>query len=315
MLANPPATGLLLIPDSAGERIMAFDAVSGALLDADYIPADPDRLRTPIEVLVSPDGESLLVADQIEDVVRQYDREGNSMGIFAPAGGVDNAILDNIRGIAFAANGNLLVSVASGANHDTVAEFDAGGNYLGNRVPSGGGGLASPFDIHLAGSDLLVSGADSDAIHRYDASGTFLGIFASIDGFPEQIAPSLSGGYLIANHEGSEMGIVELDASGGKIGHYAPAGLSDYRGVFELSDNTLLVSTSSGVYRIDRGGNLLETLITGVSGRFISFLATPQGGEPPPVTSEPTPVPLFSGWALWLLVGLVGWGARRRLPV
>ncbi len=39
MLASPPSTGLLLLPDSAAERVMAFDA--------DYIPSDPIRLRTP----------------------------------------------------------------------------------------------------------------------------------------------------------------------------------------------------------------------------------------------------------------------------
>ena len=47
----------------------------------------------------------ILVSDQVKDVVQEYDLEGNYLGVFAPAGGVDNAILDNIRGIALAPNG------------------------------------------------------------------------------------------------------------------------------------------------------------------------------------------------------------------
>ena len=125
-LGTLPETGLLLIPESTNDRVMAFDPVTGDLIDADFIPADPDNLSTPIHAILSADGTSILVSDQIDDVVQEYDiTDGSYIGVFAPAGGVDNGILDNIRGIALDPNnGNLLVSVASGANADAIAEFD-----------------------------------------------------------------------------------------------------------------------------------------------------------------------------------------------
>ena len=32
---------------------------------------------------------SILVSDQIDDVVQEYDLDGNYIGVFAPAGGAD----------------------------------------------------------------------------------------------------------------------------------------------------------------------------------------------------------------------------------
>ncbi|NUM49433.1 MAG: hypothetical protein HUU38_32435, partial [Anaerolineales bacterium] len=91
-------SGLLLIPDSTNKRVMAFDPISGDLIDADFVPADPTHLSTPVQAILSTSG-TLLVSDQINDVVQEYALDGNYLGIFAPAGGVNNAILDNIRGI------------------------------------------------------------------------------------------------------------------------------------------------------------------------------------------------------------------------
>ena len=116
-----PEGGLLLIPDSGADRIMAFDPETGDLFDADFIPSDPDNLATPIAAALHPDGNSILVSDQIKDGVIQYDLDGNFMGFFAPAGGVNNDILDNVRGWSLKADGNILVTTASWANADAIA--------------------------------------------------------------------------------------------------------------------------------------------------------------------------------------------------
>ncbi|GAB4199504.1 MAG: hypothetical protein Tsb002_35120 [Wenzhouxiangellaceae bacterium] len=287
VLGMLPTTGLLLIPESTNDRVMAFDPMTGNLLDADFIAADPDNLSTPIHAILGPDGASILVSDQIDDVVQQYALDGTYLGIFAPAGGVDTTILDNVRGISLdPANGNLLVSVGGGANDDAIAEFDTAGNSLGNRVANGAGGLDSPFDVLFFGNEIFSGGITSDAIHTYALNGTYIDDFSPINTFPEQLAPSASGGLLVANFSGTEEGVVEYDAAGNQIGIYNPASLGGYRGVYELPNGNILTTNGGGVHEIDRSGNLVETKITGVSARFIEFVTS--GVVLPPPAEVPT---------------------------
>lgn len=267
---------LLLIPDSTADRVMAFDPATGNVIDPDFIPADPDHLSTPICAILSADGQMVLVSDQIDDVVQAYDLEGNYIGIFAPAGGPDTSILDNIRGIALRPNGNLVVTIGSGTNDDAVAEFDTAGNYLGNFVANGAGGLNSPFDAYFRESDVLVGGITSDAIHRYDLDGNPLADLTPINSFPEQIAEAANGNVLVANFSGSEEGIVEYLPDGTLVGIYDPSEIGGYRGVYELPNGNFLTTNGSGVYEMDRNGNLIDTKFTGVSGRFIEYVVIGQ---------------------------------------
>jgi hypothetical protein len=264
--------GLLLIPESTNDRVMAFDATTGNLVDADFIPADPDNLSTPIHAILSASGDSILVSDQLDDVVQEYALDGTYIGVFAPAGGANTAILDNIRGISLRPNGNLLVTVGSGTNADAVAEFDTAGTYLGNFVANGSGGLDSPFDVTWI-VNWMVGGITSDAIHMYDDTGAYLSDLAPIDSFPEQVAAAGNGNILVANFSGGQEGIVEFTPAGSVVGIYDPASLGGYRGVYELPNGNLLVTNGGGVHEIDRSGNLVETKISDVSARFIEAIA------------------------------------------
>jgi len=286
-LSALPRTGLLLIPDSTNDRIMAFDPATGNLIDADFIPADPTNLSTPIHAILSADGNSILVSDQLEDVVQQYDLSGNYVGVFAPAGGVDTSILDNIRGIALQPNGNLLVTVGSGTNAEAVAEFDPSGNYLGNFIANTSGGLDSPFDVlfRATQSDYLVGGITSDKIHRYDLNGSSLGDFADIDSFPEQLALAGNGNVLVGNFSGTQEGVLEFDSGGSLINVYDPPSLDGYRGVYELPNGNILTTNGSGVHEIVRSGNLIDTKISGVSARFIQFVQ-PESRQQIPTLSQ-----------------------------
>jgi hypothetical protein len=288
-------TGVLLIPESTNDRVMAFDPNSGDLIDADFIPADPTNLSTPIQAILSADLNSILVSDQLDDVVQQYDLNGNYQGVFAPAGGLDNNILDNIRGISLDTSGNLLVTVGGGANDDAVAQFDGAGNYLGNFIANGAGGLDSPFDvIPTAAGEYLVGGITSDNLMRFDALGTYIADLSPINTFPEQLYQLPNGNFLVANFSGTEEGVVEYTSAGVLIDIYDPAAVGGNRGVFELGNGNILTTNGSGVHEIDRSGNLVETKISGVSARFISFV---QAGEPEP----PLPVPSVTTWGLLLL--------------
>ncbi|MCF8228234.1 MAG: hypothetical protein K9G58_09905 [Bacteroidales bacterium] len=94
-----PDGGYLLIPESTNDRVMAFDPVTGDLVDADFIPSDVTNLATPIQAIMNHNGTGILVSDQLSDGVYEYDLDGNFVGIFAPAGGVNTTMLDNARGI------------------------------------------------------------------------------------------------------------------------------------------------------------------------------------------------------------------------
>jgi len=291
--------GLLLIPESTNDRVMAFDPLSGDLIDPDFIPADPTNLSTPIHAILSADSSSILVSDQINDVVQQYDLDGNYLGVFAPAGGVDTSVLDNIRGMSLDASGHLLVTVGGGTNDDAVAQFDLSGIYEGNLVTNGAGGLDSPFDvIQYSSGGFLVGGITSDNIMAFDASGTYLSDLTSIDTFPEQLFQQDNGNLLVANFTGAEEGIVEYTSAGTLVGIYNPPSLGGYRGVYELPNGNILTTNGDGVHEIDRSGNLVETKVSGVSARFISLINFgPQA--PPPM------VPSNTVWGLVILAVMI----------
>lgn len=268
---------VLLIPESTNDRVMAFDPVTGDLVDADFIPADPTNLSTPIQAMGHPTNGNILVSDQLDDVVQEYTVMGVYVGVFAPAGGANPAILDNIRGIEIGPGNSLLVSVGGGANDDAIAQFDTAGVYLGNFVANGAGGLDSPFDVLARASDYLVNGITSDAIHRYDTAGAYIADLTAINTFPEQAFENGSGNILIANFSGTEEGVVEYTSTGTQVGIYDPASLGGYRGVYELPNGNILTTNGGGVHEIDRMGNLVETKIAGVSGRFITLFGATGG--------------------------------------
>lgn len=265
-------TGILLVPDSTNDRIMALDPLTGDVIDPDFVPQNT-VIGTGVHAILSASGNSILLSDQIGDVVHEFDLDGNYLGVFAPAGGANTAIMDNIRGISLDASGNLLVTVGSGANANAVAMFDTAGNYLGNFIANVAGGLLSPFDVYGRSADWLVGGIDSNAIHRYDLTGAYIANLTAVNSFPEQIGEAGNGNVLVANFSPStEEGVLEYTAAGTFVGRYDPVGLGGYRGVYELPGGTILTTTGSGVHEIDRSGNLVQSKITGISGRFIEYV-------------------------------------------
>ena len=260
----------LLIPDSSADRVMEFDPVTGNLVNADFIPANPPNLQTPKEAIAHADNASVLVVDQISDAVQRYAAVGGAhIAHYAPAGGVNTAILDNAVCLTYRSNGNLLVCVTGGANQDSIAEFDATGTHVGNFIANGAGGLDGPFDVLFRASDVLVNSINTDQILRYDLNGAFLGVFTAINNFPEQMALAANTNVLVANFGGTEEGIVEYTAAGTFVGRYDPPGLSGYRGVYELPNLNLLVTTGTGVHEITRAGLLVATKLATTGAQYI----------------------------------------------
>ncbi len=264
-----PDEGILLIPNSADEHVMAFNPVNGELIDEFYFPSDSENMTTPIHVISNFDFTSYLLSDQTLAKVQQFDKEGIFEKTFAPVNGGD--LIGNIRGMYMKDNGNLLLSVAGGDNEHSVVMFDTDGVYLGNFIEMGAGGLEHPWGIIYREDydDYLVSASGSNGIHRYDSDGEFIEMFVTGLSFPQQMQLLPNGNILVA-HFSSPAGVYEYDSDGNQVGYYDVVG--SLRGVMELDDGNIMVTNSSGVYIINRDNQLVETVVDGVNARHIGFI-------------------------------------------
>jgi hypothetical protein len=262
-------TQLLLVPDWTNDNVLAFDPVTGDLVNANFIPPNPGNLASPKHALWNPAG-FISVSDQITDLVQKFDTTGSYIGIFAPAGGVNTAILDNMRGHAYRPNGNLVVTVGSGGNQNGVPEFDAGGNYLGNFIAIGSGGLNSPFCVLFRANDVLVTGSSSDAAHRYDLSGTYLNNLITGVQFPQQIV-ELSNTNLALAVFSTPSGLGIYDANGNQLNFFSS--VTSLRGVYQIPNGNYLVTNSSGLHEIDgTTGSLIRTIQAATNMQYISYV-------------------------------------------
>lgn len=314
--AGVQAQDLLLIPDSTTDRVWAFSAADGSLIDDAYI-TDPgtvggiDVFNRPIEVLLSTSG-TLLVTDQFADVVSEFNADGSFVRVFSLGGVRDTQVMDNIRGGLVLTAGPLagaaLVCNAGGTNALLVSQ-----NNIKRLDPDDGleqpdfafnryGGLRGPFDAIEYNGSVLIADEGQRAIVRYTPEGRFDERFASafdypqID-FPQQMAVAANGNLLLA--EFSIGVILEFNPDGTLAGQYSPGTLSLFRGVAELDNGNLLVTTTTGVYEVTRTGLVVETEAAGTEFRYITRFAPPAGRatgavttsriQPRPVIAQPAP--------------------------
>jgi hypothetical protein len=260
-------TIMLMVTNWTTDGVSTLDATTGDMLNSSFI-ADATNLSSPKEANLAPWGQ-ITVSDQLEDGVIEYDTSGSYLQFFAPAGGVNNAILDNVRGHNFRPNGNLVVTSASGSNADAIAEFDAGGNYLGNFIAIGAGGMDSPFDIVFRTNDCLVSTSTSDAVHRYDLNGTYLDDFATNINFAQQIFEMDNGNIAVAGFS-TPSGIYIYSPTGTLLNTLSV--VTGVRSVYQLPNGHLLTTSGTSLYEIDENtGAIIRTIATGLSFQYISL--------------------------------------------
>ncbi|MCB0805681.1 MAG: hypothetical protein KDC05_07760 [Bacteroidales bacterium] len=272
-----PSGGLLLIPESGNDLVMAFDPVTGDLIDPAFIVDDAtDFFSTPIHIVQNVDKDRLYISDQLKDYVLEFDNDGNYIGVFAPAGGVNLAQADNIRGMTLKEGTDHLL--VSDGNNDAIQEFDGSGNYIGTFGPAN---RVDPFDIIYQPSknQYLINdidgGNDADSVQQQGPSGTpITNLINGID-FPEQIALASNGNILVATFS-SPSGIYEFTPTGTLVGYYDV--ITGCRGIYELGNGNWLVTAGTGVYEIDNTNTVISTKYeaTGHSFRFISFVEPPE---------------------------------------
>ena len=260
-------TKMLMITDWTSDGVMTFDETTGDILSTSFI-VDPTNLSSPKEANLAPWG-MITVSDQLEDGVMEYDTAGTFLRFFAPAGGVNNSILNNIRGHNFRLNGNLVVCNSDAGNPDAVAEFDQSGNYLGNFISNGLGGLDSPFDIIFRTSDCLVSASSSDAVHRYDLTGAYLDDLVTGINFPQQVYEMPNGNIAVAGFS-TPSGIYIYSPTGSLLKTLSV--VTGVRSAYLLPSGNILTTNGAGLHEIDStSGAIIRTIVSGASLQYISL--------------------------------------------
>jgi predicted hotdog family 3-hydroxylacyl-ACP dehydratase len=292
-LANPARSllssfGLLLTADPVNHRIMAFDPADGDLVDPEFIPSDLANLPNPIAAVLGPNQNSVLVVDGDADVVQQFDLDGHYLGIFAPAGGVDLNVMDNPTGLAWLPNGNLAVSISNGLNANAVAEFDASGAFVGNRIAPGAGGLMGPRDILIHSTGRIFVTDVTETIREYNANGSFNSDFATNTGsITMQLAESANAHVFAAISAGARRGVVDFLASGVLSVRHAPSSICNFLGLAPLQNGNwfvigqpLATDLDEGVaFEIDGAGNVVRTVLRGTQLGLVEYVLQDADGD------------------------------------
>ncbi len=266
--SDKSANSCLMIPDWTADRVLSFDINNGNLINANFIPSNSPNLQSPKEALLNKFG-FITVSDQISDLVQKYDTSGTYLGYFAPTTGVNTAILDNIRGHNYKSNGNLVVCVAAGGNQNSIAEFDLSGNYLGQFITTGSGGISSPFDIIFRANDVLVSTSTASGVYRFTHNGAPINVMVSGLSFVQQIQELSDKRLAVIEFSGTGSGIRLYDSSGTFI--RLLNGVTGNRGVYQLRNGNFLTTNGTGVHEIDSAsGALVRTVISGASFQYIT---------------------------------------------
>jgi hypothetical protein len=263
------SNNLILMPESTNDKVWAFNPQNGDMVESDFIPPDVVHLNIPQYALQTPRG-TITISDQNGDAVFEYDTSGTFIRLFAPAGGINTSILDNVRGHAYRPNGNLLVTVGSTSLASLVPQFDTGGVHIGSFISSN---VNSTWFIEYRDTaDILITNISSPiGVGRYSTSGSFLGSFASIVSFPQQVHNTVSGNVAVANFSGVEQGVLIFPSGGGAFIKQL-TGVSGNRGVWQLGNGNYLTSNAGGVHELDSAtGSLVRTIVPGVQGRMFSL--------------------------------------------
>lgn len=272
LVVKPRVKGnkLLLIPSPTTSRrnVFAFDFTTGDLVDTAFVPYSMPMLQTPRKVLqISAD--RIIVADQVSDAAQLFDSSGAYLGVFAPAGGVNNAILDNIRDMEWRENGNLLVTNSAGGAMNTIQQFDPNGTYLNSFATQT---INSPYCLLLKGGEWYLSNSSgADDVTKYDkTTGAYTANFLTGQlNFPQQMINVPDGKVAICEFSGGLSGLRIYDSTG--VLTDSLKDVTGLRGCWRLPSGNFLITNSVGAYEINgTTGALIRTIVSGIGFSLIS---------------------------------------------
>ncbi|GBD86097.1 hypothetical protein BMS3Abin03_00006 [bacterium BMS3Abin03] len=261
----------LLIPETSTNSVMMFNSDNGDLIDTCFIPPNV-ILDFPMQALLTP-WNTISICDFGKDVIFEFDMDGSFIRQFIPKGGTNTSILDGNRSHIFLGNDTILVTVQLGTNANSIARFNADGDYMGNFIANGQGGLSGPVYIFKRKNDYLI-GDLSNNIRTYGINGNYLGNFATGLDFPNEISMTADSNIVVAvDNELNPQGIHIFDYNSNFIKELEPMML--LRGAIKLSNGNYLVTNIGGVHEIDTSGIILRTVLGGVSAWHISKVTLP----------------------------------------
>lgn len=198
-------------------RLTMRSAITAIALALSALPAAVHELRAADVFFVT----------MSDNTVRKFDTDGNALGVFANAG------MNDPRGLAFDASGNLYV-----ANYgtNTLAKFDSAGTYLPAETIALGLNFSVGVAIDSAGA-IYVSNESSARIRKYDSAGNQLA--TSVTGnTPTALAFDGAGNLRVANRTGNT--IARFDTNLNALSGTISTDLNRPRG--------LAIDTSGNIY-------------------------------------------------------------------
>lgn len=272
------STGILLVASDLRGTVSAYDARTGDLVDPAFIGSNLTG-STPDSIAFDPTRRRILCLVG-GNRIRQISLDTMTADSFAPASDNIGLLFDDASELAVLPDGHVLVTSSEGANPDAVAEFNADGGFLGNRVAGNAGGLQNPTSLLIRGADLFLGDRAASTIRRFDlTSGAAIGASNIISEQPTGLANTASGNMLIACTTGDQRGVLEVAFDGDLIGHYTPSDLSFFRAVFELPNGNILVTANRGLSEIDRNGRIVDDKDRRFLSPFIEFALLDRDGD------------------------------------
>lgn len=251
----------LMMPDSTNNRMVLFNANTGAVVNSNYFGL---AAGTPVHAMQV--GNEIWVSEQIGDRVSRWSLNGTALG--AITGG-----LDNIRGMGLIGNTVYVTNAGTGngAPGAAVVMYDTTGASQGFFATPN---APSPFGILAHQGGMLVSSSSAnDDVHRYTLAGASAGTFhnsASLN-FGEQMDHDVNGNVLVAGF--SSNNIVRLDPNtGALLSSFTAAGA---RGVHQLGNGNIMWTSGAGAFVFDVNTGLSTQVYTG-GGRYLDLVAVPE---------------------------------------
>ena len=260
MFCGTASAQFLIRPDSTNNRLVTFDANTGALVNSNLFGL---AAGTPIHAMQV--GNEIWVSEQVGDRVSRWSMAGASLG--AISGG-----LDNVRGMEQVGNTVYVATTgtANGAPGRAVAMYDTTGASQGFFAAPASAG----FGILSHNGDLLVSSdSANDDIHSYSTSGADKGTFhnsASV-AFLEQMDHAPNGDVLAAVFTTNV--IARFDPTNGSLLGTVPA--SGARGLHVLGNGNIMWTNGSGAWVFDVNTQQSTQVYAG-GGRFLDVLNIPE---------------------------------------
>jgi hypothetical protein len=223
-----------MVVNSGSKYIMLFDKSNGQAVNDQWIDLfnatpTPGTIKDAIQVL-----NEIWVSDQTQNVIYRFKADKTTPTYL---GTITDAGLNNLRGMAF---DGATVYVSCGAN--SGSGFAAGVVRMtrtGNVIDKFSTNLTSPFDVFVAGNELLVSDFSNHDIGRYQPDGTYIADLVPIAATaglrgPQQVTLNNAGNLLVGGFTPTAVGIYVFNPSTGAELNYYPVG--GVRGTAQLDD-------------------------------------------------------------------------------